>query len=118
MAGVWELAEDLVNSITFVVEYVVFTLFIYEEAMQMMNRRILDEIRFSEKSVISFDIKVNHTFIMNHFSSDFNNYGILALYACNAYSSYLFASMMVKEWGQLFCGGDRINYSFRRTGLF
>lgn len=118
MAGAWDLAEGLANSITFVIEYAIFTFFIYEESMQIINREIMNKIADNKPIDIRLQLRTSFDFVMNSFSRDFNNYGILALYACNAYSSYLFASMMTKEWALLFVGEDRISYSFRRTGLF
>lgn len=118
MAGAWDLAEGLANSITFVIEYAIFTFFIYEESMQIINREIMNKIANNNQNDVRIQLGTSFNFVMNGFSSDFNNYGILALYACNAYSSYLFASMMTKEWALLFVGEGRISYSFRRTGLF
>jgi len=118
MAGVWDLAKELANAITFVIEFAIFTFFIYEESMQIINREVMTKIANNKPSDVRIQLRTSFDFVMAGFSRDFNNYGILALYACNAYSSYLFASMMTKEWALLFVGEDRISYSFRRTGLF
>lgn len=118
MSKIWEMAEDMVDAISFVVEYAIFTLFIYEEAQQMINRQILSEISWGVKSAVIHDIEINFDFMMNGFAGSFNKWGILALYACNAYSSYLFASMMVREWANIWLGWGRMEYSFPRTGLF
>lgn len=118
MAGVWDLAEGLMEAITFAVEFAIFTFFIYEESMQIICRQFLTYIASDDKVNLKVELRTNFDFIMNSFSGDFNNYGIVALYACNAYSSYLFSCMMVKEWSMLYLGGDRMEYSFPRTGLF
>lgn len=118
MAGTWELAEEIMEGITFAVEYATFTFFIYEEAMQLICREFLTNISSGQDTLLRFSIVHDFDFVMNSFSWDFSNYGIVSLYACNAYSSYLYSCMMVKEWSLLYLGGDRIEYSFPRTGLF
>lgn len=118
MAGVWEMAEDLIDKLSFAVEYAIFTLFIYEEGQQMMNRRILNEISWGVKSQVDFDTEITFDVMMNGFGGSFKRWGIVSLYACNAYSSYLFASMMVREWANIWLGKGRMEYSFPRTGLF
>lgn len=118
MAGAWDLAEGVMEAITFAVEYAIFTFFIYEESMQIICRELLTHVSTSETVALKHEIRTAFDFVMYDFSRDFNNYGIVALYACNAYSSYLYSCMMVKEWSLLYAGGDRMSYSFPRTGLF
>lgn len=118
MVGKWEIAEEVLNSVTFAVEFTIFTMFIYEESMQIVCREFLNFISSDEKRDLKAQIRLRFNIIMGYFNQDFSNYGILALYACNAYSSYLFSCMMVKEWSLLYIGEDRIEYSFPRTGLF
>jgi len=118
MVGKWEIAEEVLNSVTFAVEFTIFTMFIYEEAMQIVCREFLNFISIDEKKDLKSQIRLRFDIIMADFNQDFTNYGILALYGCNAYSSYLFSCMMVKEWSYLYLGWDRLEYSFPRTGLF
>ena len=118
MAGAWDLAEGVMEAITFAVEYAIFTFFIYEESMQIICREFLTNISSGKNTLLKQEIRTSFDFVMAGYSRDFSNYGIVALYACNAYSSYLYSCMMVKEWSYLYLGWDRLEYSFPRTGLF
>lgn len=118
MGSKWELAEDIADAISFVIEFIIFTLFIYEESLQIQNRLLMDRIAFNDKNTLYIYMHTDFDFVMSYARNFFEGFGILSIYACNAYSSYLFSSMMTREWAQLFGGGPRMSYSFSRTGIF
>ena len=51
MVGKWEIAEEVLNGVTFAVEFTIFTMFIYEEAMQIVCREFLNFISIDEKRI-------------------------------------------------------------------
>lgn len=110
----WDLAWDLAEAINYVIEFVIFTLFIYEEALQIANRRILNDIATKNTYVLGVDMYVNFDYAMGWCREYFESYGILALYGCNAYSSYFYSSMMTREWGNIYLKGQRMDYKFSR----
>jgi hypothetical protein len=116
--GKWDKVEEIADAITFVVEFVIFTLFIYEEGMQIILRGLLDSIASGNSANVSHHCHVNFDYIFNFFVGFFNGYGLLAVYGCNAYSTYLFACMFTREWAELYLGGGRMNYEFYKTGMF
>lgn len=116
--GKWDKVEEIADAITFVVEFVIFTLFIYEEGMQIILRLIMNNIADGNKTGVFHECHVNFDYIFGFFADFFNAYGLLAVYGCNAYSTYLFACMFTREWAELYLGGNRMTYSFPKTGLF
>jgi hypothetical protein len=116
--GKWEYAEELLDAVTFAIEFVIFTLFIYEEAMQIHNRMILDRIAYNSKTYLFTFIPLNFDYTLSNFVSFFNNYGILALYGCNSYSHYIYVSYMTREWAKIWLGDGRQEYSVYTTGIF
>lgn len=118
MSSKWDAAFDLAEGINYVIEFVIFTLFIYEESLQIANRLILNAIALNNRSVLGEQMQVNFDFVMSWADDFFSKYGILALYGCNAYSAYWFTCMMTREWGQIFLTGNRLDYSFETLPVF
>lgn len=116
--GKWDKVEEIADAITFVVEFVIFTLFIYEEGMQIILRLILNNIASGNKTGVFHECHVNFDWVMPKFVNFFNNYGLLSVYGCNAYSTYLFACMFTREWAEIFMNGNRMSYDFYKTGMF
>lgn len=116
--GKWDSAEELADGISYVIEYIIFTLFIYEEAMQIINRLILQQIINGEATKLRLTIMIDFDFIMIYARGFFESYGILSVYGMNAYSAYFFSSMMTREWAELYLTGKRMEYSFSKTPLF
>lgn len=114
MGSKWDLAFDLAEAINYVIEFVIFTLFIYEEALQIANRMILVEVSTGNMTKLGNVMETDFDYIMGFIKQFFENYGILALYGCNAYSSYFYVSMMTREWGNIVKYDQRMDYSFSR----
>ena len=116
--GKWEYAEELLDVVSFAIEFIIFTLFIYEESLQIYNRLVLDYI--ASNNVLQMDALMGVTILpaLREMHGFFNNYGILALYGCNSYSHYLYVTYMTFEWYNIFRGKGRQEYSIYTTGLF
>lgn len=114
----WDKVEEIADAISFVVEFVIFTLFIYEEGMQIILRLMLNEISAGNKSAVFHHCHVNFDYIFSFFAEFFMGYGLLAVYGCNAYSTFCYSCMFTREWAELYLGGNRMVYEFPKTGMF
>lgn len=120
MAGKTDTAGvmDIINVMSFAIEFIIFTFFIFEEAMQIANRHILTDISFNSLTRVSVDIAVDLNYILPWVEGAYNGYGILALYTNNAYASYLYSTYMTREWGNIFLGDGRQSYEVNRFAIF
>lgn len=112
-----EALEGFVEGLSFVVEFVIFTLFIYEEAGQLMSKDLLDAIFQDDGNRIMLGKKLVLTPILKSYKEFFNGKGILSVYACNGYATNLYSLEMVNEICQLWQTGERTDYTWNGINL-
>lgn len=112
-----EALEGFVEGLSFVVEFVIFTLFIYEEAGQLMSKDLLEAMMENHRRRIQLGQNLVLRPIRNSYKEFFNGKGILAVYACNAYATNIYAVEMVNELCQLYLEGERTDYSWNGINL-
>jgi len=81
-------------SIAFVIELSTYTLYFFEEAMVIFMRRYKEYLFRQHASDIGWLSIVDFDYIMYDFISYWYQWGLLAVYSCNAFGNYLYAMMM------------------------
>lgn len=112
-----EALEGFVEGLSFVVEFVIFTLFIYEEAGQLMSKDLLDAIFQDDGNRIRLGKKLVLSPILESYKEFFNGKGILSVYACNGYATNLYSLEMVNEICQIYLTGERTDYTWNGINL-
>lgn len=115
---IWDYGIGIVEAIAYAIEFVIFTLFIYEEALQMANRMLINQIGLSNKAGVYGMLMIEHAYALNQATQYFENVGPIALYGCNAYSTYFYASKFTAEWGWIYFNGTRSQYSLYKMDIF
>jgi len=112
-----EALESFVEGLSFVVEFVIFTLFIYEEAGQLMSKDLLQAMMENNRRRIQLGKRLVLGPILSSYKEFYNGKGILAVYACNAYATNIYAVEMVNELCQLYLEGERTDYTWNGINL-
>lgn len=112
-----EYLEGFVEGLSFVIEFVIFTLFIYEEAGQLMAKDLTDSIKERNIHRVMLGRNLVLRRILNSYKSFHADTGILSIYACNSYASFIYGLDMVDEICNIYMYGEGTEYTWQGINL-
>lgn len=103
-------ALSVASKVIFAIEFVIYTLYFYEEGFVLFLRFYSEALYWRRESEIMHNSWLNFDYMYKWYRGWLFQYGALAVYAYNAYATYCFMLLMFREYGNILMGRGILEY--------